>query len=233
MDVLFFLKERSNFLRKFYEDASNSFLETQRKIRDRESPFDGYPAGYDPEWGEPPFLAEWQQAEDSIDFLGQAAVSFLAASLVLYLDEFRQEFGRFNKVPEFDEKLARQEGQLAGYRKWFSAMGTDLSGSGCDLGVIEQVVLARNSVQHPKSIGLMTLQPSKKQKAKYPRPFFVHPMEEHLVAKHLEDGDEPHHYLFWMHVSRERLWSAIEEIEKLCAWIDKSFFSWSSAHESE
>ncbi len=232
MDVLYFLRERTKFLRTFYVSAADVFVERQRKINDGEAPYDERPAGYNPEYGEPPYFPEWQQAEDSIDFLGQAGISFLSASLGLYLDEFRAGLGRHKTVPEFDTKLAKRDGALAAYRKWFSELGADLADAGCDLGIIEQIFLARNSVQHPKSIGLLALRPSAKQKAKYSRPFFVHPLEEVLVAGHLENGNEPHRDLSWMQVSREKLMVAISEVEKLCAWIDKKFLPWSSADNS-
>src|SRR5688500_1941943 len=89
MDVLWFLKRRTSFVRNFYERASAQFLETKRRIERREAPFDKPPADNS---GEPPFLKEWQDADEAIEFLGQACVSFLSASVVLYLTESEREF---------------------------------------------------------------------------------------------------------------------------------------------
>lgn len=51
MDVLYFLKRRTTFIRRFYEQTSVQFSETKRKISEREPPYDGYPPGFDPEDG--------------------------------------------------------------------------------------------------------------------------------------------------------------------------------------
>ena len=56
MDVLFFLRERTKFIRYFYETAAEPFRETIRKIEADEAPFDNPPYSED---GEPPFLEEW------------------------------------------------------------------------------------------------------------------------------------------------------------------------------
>ena len=39
MDVLYFLKERTQFIRKYYETASEPFREIMRKIEAGEAPF--------------------------------------------------------------------------------------------------------------------------------------------------------------------------------------------------
>jgi hypothetical protein len=95
MHVLYFLKERTRFIRKFYDVAENTFAETKRMIRDGESPLDEYPPGYNPEDGEPPFMDEYHDADDAQEFLGQSGVSFLSASLKLFFDEMRFELRRF------------------------------------------------------------------------------------------------------------------------------------------
>ena len=61
MDVLFFLKERTKFIRYFYETAGEPFRETIRKIEADEAPFDDPPYSED---GEPPFLEEWTEADE-------------------------------------------------------------------------------------------------------------------------------------------------------------------------
>ncbi len=55
MEVLFFLKERTKFIRHFYETAGESFRETKRQIEAGEPPFDNPPYSED---GEPPYLEE-------------------------------------------------------------------------------------------------------------------------------------------------------------------------------
>jgi hypothetical protein len=66
MDVLFFLKQRTNFIRQFYETAGQPFREIQRKIEAGEAPFQPDPFDYN-EDNEPPFLEEWSRAETSLE----------------------------------------------------------------------------------------------------------------------------------------------------------------------
>jgi hypothetical protein len=72
MDVLWFLKRRTSFVRRFYERASPEFLDTKHKIDCSEPPFNSPPFDHS---GEPPFLEEWQDADEAIEFLGQAMLS--------------------------------------------------------------------------------------------------------------------------------------------------------------
>jgi hypothetical protein len=224
MDVLYFLRERLAFARTFSADSMKCFRETQRRISEGEHPFDQPPESFDPDHGEPPFLNEYQQAEDSIDFLGQAALSFVSGSLTLFLNEFRTELSRTQRAPKYDEKIARSNGELAAHIQWFKELGVDLIASGCDLGLIEQIVLTRNSIQHPKSIGFLTIQPTAKQKARFTRPFFLHPTEEAILEEYRAQGNEDAYQPWMMQVTQEQLLRAIDEVEKLAIWIEGQFF---------
>ena len=44
MEVLFFLKERTKFIRHFYDAAGDPFHETKRRIEAGEAPFDNPPS---------------------------------------------------------------------------------------------------------------------------------------------------------------------------------------------
>ena len=69
-----------------YGQASACFAETKRKIENSEDEFDY--SGWDPESydGEPPFLTEWQEADEAINLLGQACLSLVHSALKEYLD---------------------------------------------------------------------------------------------------------------------------------------------------
>src|SRR4051794_40385739 len=145
MDVLYFLKSRTRFLRKFHQQATSHFEEEKRKIRDSEPPYDEPRASYNPEDGEPPFLSEYMDADESIEFLGQSCVSSLSASLKLFLDETRSDLSRFRgSLPVFDRKLAQKKGIFVANREWFSAVGVDFRQSEADLAIVEEVIITRN-----------------------------------------------------------------------------------------
>lgn len=224
MDVLYFLRERLAFARMFSKESIGHFRSIQRRISEGEAPFDQLPEGFDPEYGEPAYLAEYEQAEESVDFLGQASLSFVSGSLTLYLREIRTEISRVRPVPKYDEKYARSNGVLAAHLQWFKSLGVDVTNADCDLGLIEETVLTRNSIQHPNSIGFMSIQPTDKQKQKFPRPFFLHPIEERVLEEYREQGYEDTYQPRMMQVTQDQLFRAIDEVEKLAIWIEAQFF---------
>lgn len=65
MEVLHFLKERTQFIRYFYDEACQPFCEIKRKIEAGEEPFKP-PYSED---GEPPFLEEWLRADTALEVL--------------------------------------------------------------------------------------------------------------------------------------------------------------------
>ena len=90
MDVLYFLKERTGFIRRHHETAAAPFRATIRNIEEGKVPFDDPPYSED---GEPAFLAEWIDAATGLDMLGRACISMLSASLQLYFKLGNPSFG--------------------------------------------------------------------------------------------------------------------------------------------
>ncbi len=88
MDVLYFLKARTKFIRHFFEAAGKPFRETLRRIETGEAPFDDPPYSED---GEPPFMEEWSEASTALDVLGRSCLSMLSASLQLYFKTLEYE----------------------------------------------------------------------------------------------------------------------------------------------
>ena len=146
MDVGYFLRDRITFIRQFFDAASRPFLERKRKIEAGEDPFVP-PYSED---GEPPFLDEWIEADESLQVLGYACISMLAVALHLYLKTWETELGApvgdsFN--PEF------KKGWLHGYKAYFAArFGIDFAKAPADLVMLKGLVLARNRIQHPDDI---------------------------------------------------------------------------------
>lgn len=221
MDVLYFLKERTRFIRQFYDVADGAFAEIKRRISDAEPPFDAYPPGFDPEDGEPPFLDEYSDADAGEEFVGQSAVSFVASSLKLFFDEMRHDLSRFHggRVPEFDAKYAKNYGFFAANRRWFAEIGIDLDQSGADLAIVEEVILTRNVAQHPDSIVSMALHLRGQEVRRRPFPWFVHPFEESAVAQeNLEDLQR----LSWMlSITREKFLKAVDQVDVLCEFVSR------------
>jgi hypothetical protein len=209
----------------FYEDASLPFTERKRKIEAGEEPF---VPSYGYEDDEPAFLEEWGEADEALDLLGQMCISVLAASLQLYVkswidDRFRrygQHLAERGIVPPDRNSPAFKQGWINGYRAFFrDQLGIDWADGPSNLGVLEEIALARNRVQHPEEITSLRVRQSKKDQAKYPRSFFADEFELRAWGdRSLTSEFVPPVRL---NVTRDRLFAAIDEVEAFCSWLDE------------
>lgn len=115
MDILFFLKLRTDFIRRHYNVCVAALLEKKRLIEAAEPPFNDPPYSED---GEPAYLEEWMDADTSIQLVGVSCVSLLSDALKLYLNLLQRRQLRF----VFDDQEARRlkKDFLATYREPFA-----------------------------------------------------------------------------------------------------------------
>jgi hypothetical protein len=200
----------------FYEQASAPFLETIRLIEDKEPPFVP-PYSED---GEPPFLEEWMEATTGVQVVGQTCVSILSECVRLYFLTWERELG-VKCARHFAKDFKR--GYLRGYRTCFEAITEDnWSDSGADLDVIEEVVLVRNASQHPDSITNMELAHSISSGRSAADLFFIRDSERAALSD--PDSEWMHFLGVRIYIDRDKLFSAIDEVEKLTAWLEERFF---------
>lgn len=235
MEVLFFLQRRTKFIRAFYEEASFPFTERKRKIKAGEYPFEPpYSECYDP-----PFFKEWEEADESLDVLGQMCISMLSSSLQLYFKESVNEFHRrYNGEslakagigrPE-DNKAAFKAGWINGYRRYFrDQLAIDWTKAPSNLTLLEEIVLARNRAQHPECITTIQIRQSGRDTSKYPLSFFADEIEMKLF-----DSDQAQDELVRpcrLNVTKERLLSAVDEADRFCSWLEDALSRWPSQLE--
>jgi hypothetical protein len=213
MDVLYFLKERTRLIREYYEHAAQPFNEIIRKIEAEEEPYIP-PYSEDPE---PAFLREWIEADELLEVTGRCCISMLSASLHLYFKTWEHELW-LTCGADFKGSFDRK-GWLHGYLHCFAERaGIDWSHCPADLAIIEQVVLARNRDQHPENITTVRVTHAKKDRRRFPRPFFMGEREAELF----QENDEPSLFMSpSLHVSRDKLMKAIEQVESLCEWLEE------------
>jgi hypothetical protein len=198
---------RTKFIRFYYSEAVKPFLTIKKSIEKESPPFDNPP--FD-ESGEPAFLDEWMDAETAKDMVGLHCVSLLSETLKIYFETLRS---RVLKV-EFVAEKPFKKGFVNAYKNTLAEhFEIDWARKGVDFELIEQVVLARNSASHSQQLNDMKPDHDKKTLEKFPRPFFASEIELRMFEETSSFGlfaDEPS-----VHVSRDRLMHAIEEIEKM------------------
>lgn len=214
MDILFFLKERTGFIRGHYDACVAPFVERKRLIDAEEPPFD------DPPWsedGEPPFLEEWLDADTSVQLVGISCVSLLSDALKLYLNLLQHRQLRFFFDAEEAKRLKKQF--VPTYRDALGEIfATDWSDTGIDFSIIEQVMLARNRGQHGTDLTSFLLTHDDRTLARHPKPFFISAMEsQSLDATGAALGGFLNPTIV---ITRDTLFAAIAEVEKLGDWID-------------
>ena len=214
MDILFFFKRRTGFIRGFYEDASLVFMDRLSKIENCKPPYDDPD---DPlyESEEPPYLAEWAGAKDSLEVLGLTCVSMLSASLHAYLRVWEAELGTLWENRE-REKLFQQKG-LKGYvHEMERRLELPCGDCPAELELLEQVILARNAAQHPDKITDLIPRYRRSHLKKYPRPFFMTESESMFLEGDLADIS---FLVPGVRISREQLLRVVDEAERLATWL--------------
>ena len=226
VDYLAFLYNRTTFLKRFYSEASEPFRERRRKIEHHEGEYAGAPNGYEDD--EPPYLNEWMEDGDALDVLGQQCIALLSSSLYLYIQEWVAEVvqragkDQLTKLgvgfpSDTGYKTAFKDGWINGYRTYCAALGVDWNQAPADLSLLEQVVLVRNTTQHPSDIASIRATQTKKDLAKHPKSFFADEIELSMV-----DQNETGRFSFpvRLNITREKLFEAIDQVECFCDWLD-------------
>lgn len=214
MDVFYFFNRRVEFIRQFYSTASAPYLERKRKIEENEEPFVP-PYSED---GEPPFLREWIEADESLHILAYSCVSMLAAALHLYLETWVRE----SRIPvdEALKKSFKKVGWFPGYRTHYAQrFAIDFGACQENVRLLEEVVLARNRFEHPQSITSIRTNYATADLKKLPHPFFVNEREAALFAD-VEQGERDWFIPPTLHVTEKQLLAAISVVEGFAKWFD-------------
>jgi len=208
MDILAGLKAKLRFIERFYQTASLAFRETIRKIEAEEDPF--MPPQFDPDHDypdPPPFFEEWEEADDSLNLVGQTAVSLAQSALREYLDGFI--------------RLSKQQ-EPAGGGNWFKryktffleTYGIDWDHSPIAPDSIEEINLTRNDIHHSGREFGIERRMSREHRGRFPRGIFAYKPESDLYR-------DSNVILPSIYVTEENLTEAIRRVEKFCEFLDE------------
>lgn len=171
MDIEFFLKERTKFIRYFYEAAYAPF---SKIITDIDNEVEPFIPSYSEE-SEPAFMREWSDANSGIETCGHHALSMLSSSLQLFLRAWVDRLDRYHGIT-FDE-VSFKNGWFNAYREIFTEVGLNISECPADFEIVEKIPLVRNRIQHPEEITTINISHSDSDLNKHPNPYFVQDSE--------------------------------------------------------
>ena len=216
MDVFGLLRLRLDFIRQLHARSCAPFLEIKQQIEDEVPP-------YEPPYSEddePPYLAEWLEADESLQALGYSCISMLAASLQLFFKTWESEF-RKPAMPNLKKYF--KKGWLEGYRQYFvEYLGIDFSESPVNLVKLEEIIRARNLVQHPKDIFGNYVSFSDDDLDVLQEPFLSSEIDRRMSRGSSSNGR-------WflplnLHVSMENFETALREVLVFTAWLDERIY---------
>jgi len=219
LDLVFFIKDRLKFASYFFENASKPFIHIVSEIEKEEPP---YVPEYD-ESGEPEYLQEWQDARTGFESVGLAALSMVASSLQLFLNDWVRYRLEARGEPQY--KRNHKKGWFHAYCKILEKVGVDLKSCPANLELIEQAVLARNRGQHPEVLNMLQTTHSKRDLEKYPNPYFVSETDQRVRVIALDNGE-----LSWwlspnVYVDETKLSAVISEVAILCQWLEEQYWN--------
>jgi hypothetical protein len=211
-----FLNERIEFIRQLYNITTAPYIECKRQIEAEEEPYSPPPSYI--EDGEPHFLNEWLEANESILVIGCLSVSMLSGSFHLYFKTWEKRLG----VP-IDKPLMtvfKKSGWLKGYMAYFSKhFGVEFNELPADLDILQEVILLRNRLQHPEELTTNIPSYSKDDLDKLRHPFFIDDSERALFSD-LDDQESTWLIPPSFTVTSEKLYKAIAEVQRFTEWLE-------------
>src|ERR1022692_1387909 len=219
MDVLWLLKRRLQFVRRFYGRAVSPFEVVKRAIERHEEP---YPI-VDAEDGEPEYQSEWQEADESINVLGFSCLAMVQNSLEAFLyGAVSQGSAHLPQLERWEEYFhhIKERGWLRKYQLLFRhLLDADWEKSGAKLEIIHQVTLTRDDFIHGAALYTNAVYQRKPHSRLFPLPFFGSDVDLGVALASFEEDSEYIYDNIRLEVSGEKLDAAIQEVETLAEYV--------------
>jgi hypothetical protein len=193
---MWFLRDRLRFIESLYDSASEPFATKMRRITDKEPPFDTYDS-IDPENDDPPFIADWIEAMEATELLGNLSLCLVQSALKQFLELFIGESGH-NAPTGRGPWLTR-------YQQFFlDEYKIDWLKSPVSVRVLEDLSRARDGIQHGGTLTTrVTIQ----------NPDYARRFTDSLFTEPFIPGPR-------IVVTRESLTAAVQVVEDFCAYLE-------------
>jgi hypothetical protein len=177
MDILWFLKQRLEFIDRLYNDSTASFREKMRKIEAGERPYEDQRHPEYDNVSEPPFQDEWQDANEAVDVVGYWCLNMVQASLKAFLEEY------VNDMASYYQPLSAAKAELANTkaRSWFERyrllflnyFRIDWELGPVNIKDLEQINLTRDDLTHNINVTTHTVYQTEKHAKRFPKGMFT------------------------------------------------------------
>lgn len=122
---------------------------------------------------------------------------------------------------ELKKSVFKKKGWFNGYKAHFNdSLSIDFASGPANLGMLEELVLARNRIEHPSVISNHRTNYTDLDLEKRPHPFFVDEREAALFAD-INNGE-----ISWLipptlHITADKLLTSIAEVDIFAEWFDE------------
>jgi len=213
MDILWFLKQRLQFIDRLYDDTTAPFRDKMHKIEKGEPP---YKDERDPERddvSEPAFLEEWQGANEAIEVVGYWCLNMIQGSLKAFLEEYVDDMANYYRpLSKAKEELARTKAPswFERYRLLFlNFLHIDWERGPVSIKDLEQINLTRDDLIHNVNVTTHAVYQSEKHAIRYPKGLFTDDVWATLgLAGKIKVG-------------RDQLTHALGLLEAFCSWLEE------------
>jgi hypothetical protein len=201
LNLKYLFDKKLNVLKEFYGTSKVPF---DQIINDAQVGYEQCFAEY------PPMELEdkYEKADACKNLLGQACLSALQQILKEYLKEYIGDRGCWPEVERLLSKLKNShvKGWLEQYKIAFrDLLGCDWDKAPTPFSVLEEIVLARNAIQHEGHIGLLNQRRDTQYKSKYPISLFSDEAFPGLIS-----------------VTEDSLCLAMNAVEEFVTWLENS-----------
>lgn len=212
MDILWFLKQRLDFIDRLYDDSTASFCEKMRKIEIGEQPYvDQRHPEYD-DVSEPAFLEEWQDANEAVEVIGYWCLNMVQASLKAFLEEYVNDMANYHRpLSAAKAELAKTKAAswFERYRLFFlNYFHIDWQRGPVNIEDLEHMNLTRDDLTHNVKVTTHAVYQTKKHAERYPKGLFT---DE--VWTTLGMGGK-------IKVGRDQLTQALGLLDAFAGWLD-------------
>ncbi|MDA3838286.1 MAG: hypothetical protein PF574_04815 [Candidatus Delongbacteria bacterium] len=143
----------------------------------------------------------------------------LAAALHLYFETWIKQ-SRCPVDESLKKSVFKKKGWLSGYKAHFTQQFIiEFDATPINYSLLEEVILARNCIQHPHSITSPKTQYAKSDLKKIRHPFFVDDRETTLSLD-VTENDRAWFFPPTLHVTNDQLIAAISEVERFANWFE-------------
>jgi len=208
MDIKYFFKKKLEVLKEFYATGKVPF---DQVIKDAEAEYEQWShsfAGEDQDPSPPvEVMDKYEKGYACKSLLGQACLSALQQTLKEYLKEFINDRGQWGEAERLISKLRKQGfGELQCYKTVFrNLLGCDWDKAPVPFSILEEIVLARNAIQHEGYISSLDRWRDRQYKSKYPVSLFANEVLPRMIS-----------------VTEDNLWLAMDSTERFVEWLEAS-----------